>query len=261
MNERIAACLLVLAFTGASSAHASAAAAKARGGAGPVQLTLRLHEATVKAGRSLWYKLELKNVGKRRLHVFDRVFRDPWAMHENCKERRGLYLEILRPNGKPLWVRPGGGQITWDYAPKPGQTTVVLSPEEKKELHALEADAVRLGWTAQQKSVALGDWNARHHQRKQLEELSDPAKQAWLSPGASTSTFAWAYRPEEPQPGGFTQLWSYGFPSTGTYRVRAVYDHSTPEGYLKRFPDEAREAPPYGALKAATPYIPIEVVP
>lgn len=259
MNERFAVFFLALAFAGAAAPHASGAEVK--GAAGPIQLTLRLHAATVNAGRSLWYKLELKNVGKRRLRVFDRVFRDPWAMNENCKARRGLYLEILLPDGKPLWVRPGGGQMTWDYAPKPGQTKIVLTPEEKGELHALEADAVRLGWTAQQKSVALGDWNARHHQRKQLEELSDPAKQAWLSPGASTSTFAWSHRPEEPQPGGYTQLWSYVFPSTGTYRVRAVYDHSMPAGYLKRFPNEAPQAPPYGVLQAATPFIPVEVLP
>lgn len=275
MRPYIAAFLSVLAFTGVFPATASAKmAAKARVTAaeGPVQISLRLHATRVHVGKSLWYKLELKNIGKRRLRLFDRAFLDPWTMHKNCRERRGVYLEILLPDGKPLWVRSGGGQVAWDYAPKPGQTKVVLTPKEKKELRDLEADAIKLGWTAQQKSIALGEWNDRHHRQKQREEMSNSNKQLWLSPGASTSTLAWAYRTpkidgiadhpdEEPQIGDFTQLWSYAFPFPGTYRVRAVYDHAMPEAYKKRFPDEARKAPRYGAVKAATPYIQFEVLP
>jgi hypothetical protein len=271
MKTRNAALAAVLALTCAAPCRASKkAAAQVAAAKGPVQITLRLDSTTVKVGKSLWYKIELKNIGKKKLRVDDWIFKDPWAMHHNCLDRHGIYLEVIAPDATPLWVQRGGGELTWDYARNVGDK-VQLTPEEKKELEDLEADAKKRGLTAQQKSLALDRWNDGYHLKKQLKELTDPAKQRWLPPGASTSTFAWAFREpiqdeftdhsyEEPQVADFTQLWSYFFATPGKYRIRAVYDNTQPESTKAMFKQHKHPLDP-GWVKAKTPFVEFQVIP
>jgi len=250
---------------GTTTARA-ATAAEAKASKGPVQITLRLCKTKVKAEKSLWYKLELKNVGKKNLRVDDWIFKDPWAMYANSKSHFGIYLEIIGPDGKAQTVRSGGGRITYAWEPKPGEL-LHYTPEEKKEIAALESDWKRRGLTEQQQHIALSAWNGELNDKKNRAELADPTKQLWLTPGASTSTFAWMDRGPDEYAGrseddaylrlGYTQLWSFTFYDPGTYRIRAVYDYSPSERYLKTHklsPDDER-------IKFKTPFIEFLVAP
>lgn len=260
----------MIAILGVTPIQASTkAAAPVTASKGPVQITVHLYKTTVKTGKSLWYKLELKNIGKKKLHVQDRVFNDPWAMLENCRLRHGLHLEIIDPQGKPLTVRPGGDTVHFDWEPK-GDEVLPYSPEEKNEIAALRADWKKRGLTARQQTLALNDWNNKNNEKKNMAELNDPAKQLWLGPGASTATFAWmdrgpdeyAGRSEDDKAllGGYTQLWSYGLFYPGKYRIRAVYDHAQSKRIKALFKKHGRAVDP-GWVEFKTPWIDFEVLP
>lgn len=268
MKTRIAALIATLALLGAIPTMASArAAAEVKAVKGSIQVTLRLQKTTVKVKRALWYKLELKNVGKKKLRVDDWIFKNPWAMHENCRMPRGIYLEIIDPEGNPLTARAGGDRAHYDWEPKEGEL-LPYTAEEKMEISALQADWKRRGLTPQQQSLALNDWNNKNNQKKNRAELKDSAKQLWLEPGASTSTFAWMNRgpgeyagraeDDESLRSGYTQLWSYRFLDPGKYRIRAVYDHDQPKSTRALFKKHGESVDP-GWIKFKTPFIEFEV--
>lgn len=269
---RIAALIATITFLGVAPAQASTkAVAQVKGAKAPVQITLQLHKTTVKVGKSLWYKLELKNIGKKKILVHDRFYKDPWVLHENCKSRLGLHLEILDPKGKLMRVQRGGGSEKHDWEPEPGGT-LRLTAEETKELDDLDAEWKKRGLTQQQRSVATGRWTSELAHKKNKAEDSDPAKQLWLKPGASTTTFAWAYRDpdedadrslEEAQIGDYTQLWSYDFPAPGKYRIRAVYDLAGLVSYAKEIAKEYKTRMSIRAewVQVKTPFIEFEVLP
>lgn len=271
VKMRIAALIATVTFLGVTPVQASMkAAAKVTAAKGPVQITLRLHKTKVKVKKSLWYKLELKNIGKKKILVHDRFYKDPWALHENCRSGVGLYLEILDPSGKPLSVQRGGGQEKYDWEPEPGGT-LHLTEEESKEFHSLEAKWKQRGLTAQQRSIATSRWSSELADRKTMAERSDPAKQFWLKPGASTATFAWAYREtvqdeytdhsgEEPQIGDYTQLWSYEFFHPGKYRIRAVFNQEQSESTRRLFKKHGHTPEPTW-IEFKTPFIEFQVLP
>jgi hypothetical protein len=270
MKQLITAVVTTITLLGAMTARASAGAeAQVKGAKGPVQITLKLHKTTVKVGKSLWYKLELKNIGKEKILVHDRLYKDPWVIHENCRSRRGIYIEILKPNGKPLKVRWGGGSEQYDWAPKPGGT-LHLTVEESKELDDLQSQWKQSGMTAQEQSIATSRWGAALVNKKNMAEDGDDTKKLWLKPGASTATFAWANRDpdldanygEEAQVGDYTQLWSYRFRVPGKYRIRAVYDHVFSESYKKELlGKKIKVDSAEWWVKATTPFVEFEVLP
>lgn len=245
------------------------AAAEVKAAKGPVQITLQLHKTTVKIGKSLWYKLELKNIGKEKILVQDRFYKNPWVLHENNRHKRRMHLEIQKPDGKPLRVRGGGGSEQYDWAPKPGGT-MKLTVAESKELEDLQSQWKERGMTAQELSIATGRWGAALIHKKNREEDGDPAKQLWLNPGASTSTFSWANRDpdldahsgDEVQIEDYTQLWSYRFRVPGKYRIRAVYDYAFSKSYSEELEAlRVKVEPASWWVKTRTPFIEIEVVP
>lgn len=270
MKTRIGASLAVLLLLFPYPGRASTKAhARVTGAKGPVQITLQLHKTTVKVGNSLWYKLELKNIGKKKMLVHDRFYKDPWVLHENSRHRRGVYLEVLKPNGKPLRVRWGGGSEQYDWAPKPGGT-LHMTVEESKELDDLQSQWKLSGMTAQELSIATSRWGAALIDKKNMAEDSDPAKKLWLKPGASTTTFAWVNRDpdldaragEEAQIEDYAQLWSYRFRVPGKYRIRAVYDHVFPESYKKELlKKKIKLQSQEWWVKATTPFMEFEVLP
>lgn len=262
----IATFILLFPHLGRASTKAQA---KVTGSKGPVQITLQLHKTTVKVGKSLWYKLELKNIGKKKILVHDRFYKDPWVLHENCRSKRGVYLEILKPNGKPLRVRWGGGSEQYDWAPKPGGT-LHMTVEESKELDDLQSQWKLSGMTAQEQSIATSRWGAALIDKKNMAEDGDDTKKLWLKPGASTTTFAWANRDpdldahvgEEAQIEDYTQLWSYRFRVPGKYRIRAVYDHVYSKTYSKELEEyRVKVKPAAWWVKATTPFVEFEVLP
>lgn len=270
MNSRFNALLATLALCCPMSGMASSkAAAEVKAAKGPIQITLRLQNTTVKVKKSLWYKLELKNIGKTKLPVDDRIFKDPYAMHVNSRLRTGIYLEVIGPNGKPRDVRPGHYEKRYDWRGPRGED-YIYSPTEKKEINDLAAEWKKSGMTEQQQSIAASEWNSRLIEKKNRAEESDPTKQLWLKPGASTTTFAWSDRgpgdyegrsdDDESLLGGYTELWVYRLLSPGKYRVRAVYDYAQPES-TKRLFKKHGQAPDPLWFEFKTPFIEIQVVP
>jgi hypothetical protein len=234
----------------------------------PVQIVLKARDTKLKVGQSLWYKLELKNVGKEKFRVEDRNFQDPWAVHENSRLKHGLYLEILGPNGKRLLIRTAGDRPRHAWEAREGED-YRFSPEESLELKALTKEWDTRGMTAQQKAIAQAAWLDGLIDKKNLAEDKDPAHQIWLAPGRSTTTFAWADRGTGDYTGraeddralgeGYTQLWSYSFLRPGKYRVRAVYDHARPESnedFKRKYGTGL--APAW--VKVKTPFLEFEVV-
>lgn len=196
----------------------------------PIQLTLRLYKTTVKVKESLWYQIELKNVGKKRIHVLDNIFKDPWQLKENSRWRVGIYLEVIDPDGEKVPVKMEGMAPHWDYADKPS-----LTPAEDKELAAVYEKAKREGLDEQHTHLRVLAWNGKWNDKKQSEERSDRKKWLWLKPGESIKTLPWAYQSEEalrrrepaPKPiGDFAQLWMYLLLDPGRHKIRAVYDYA-----------------------------------
>ena len=262
--------LTLLFFFATFSAGASTKPeAQVKGAKGPVQITLRLQKTAVKVERSLWYKIELKNIGKKKLRIDDAIFKDPYAMHVNSKSRFGIYLEIVDSNGNPLQVVPGNYRVKYDWEP-PAEVDYLYTAEEKKELWALVDEWKKSGMTAQQQSISTSEWDSKLREKKNTAELTDPANKHWLAPGASTSTFAWSDRGPGDYPGrsqddeslrqGYTELWIYRVLDPGKYRIRAVYDHVHP-GSKKELTKEYGYAPEPWWIKVKTPFIDFEVLP
>lgn len=244
------------------------ATAEAKASKGPVQLKLRLQKTKIKADTSLWYKLELKNISKNRIQLYDRVFRDPYAIHVNSKLRHGIYLEVLDANGKPLPVRTGNYHVRYDWEGPEG-TDYMYTEREKKELSALQEEWKKRGMSAQQQSLAESEWLNNLIEKKNTAELTNPANKHWIRPGVSTMTFAWADRGPDDYPGrleddkslreGYTELWSYRFLRPGKYRIRAVYDHLQAESnaeHIRKYGTKLDS----GWIRFKTPFIDFEVV-
>lgn len=270
MKMRIVAVIVAIALLGAARAQASAKAeAKVKAAKGPVQITLQVQNTSVKVEKSLWYKLELKNVGKKRFPINDRIFTDPNAIHLNSKHHSGIYLEILDSKGKPLDVRPGNYQERFDWEGPEGQD-YLYTPEEKKELWALQDEWKKRGMTEQQQSLAVSDWNRDLIKKKNYAEMADPAKKHWLAPGSSTATFAWSDRgpgeydgrsdDDESLRQGYTELWSYWLLTPGKYRLRAVYKHSLTSSTKALFKKHGHGIDP-SWIDFKTPFVDFEVLP
>ncbi len=241
-------------------------AARVKAAKGPVQITLRVQKTTLKAKDSLWYKIELKNIGKKKMLVYDRIFKDRNAIHVNSRMKRGIYLEVLDPAGKPLRVKWGNYRLRYDWEGPEG-VDYLFTPEEKKEFMAQKDGWKKKGMTEQEQSIAWSGWINELYSKKNVEELSDPAKRFWLSPGASTGTFAWADMGPDDYPGrtddedslrqGYTELWIYKFHDPGKYRIRAIYDHALSAKYLK----DRKLGPNDERILFETPFIEFEVLP
>ena len=177
----------------------------ATGKKGPVQLTLRLHKTTVKVKKSLWSQLELKNIGKEKIWVSDRIFRDMWQLHTNCYDQDRIYIEVQAvrsADGKPVkerWSKPylRGGFTSWPPIFQPrydyiaGPEDPALGKQVNDRLDKLETQWTKEGLSELQKKVKRhdfwDDWN------RDMRNEEDRAKSFWLTPGASTATAAWAY--------------------------------------------------------------------
>lgn len=236
---------------------------------GQLVLKLTLQKTKVSVDRSLWYKLELKNIGKRKVRLFDAIFRDPNAIHVNSNLKDGIYIEVLDNNGVPVPVKWGEFRTRYDWEGPEG-TPWKLTKQETRELDALVMEWNKKGMTAQQQSIAQSDWFKKLSNEKNVAELKDPAHQRWLAPGASTSTIASSSRGPGEYPDrskddeslreGYAELWAFPLLNSGTYRVRAVYDYALTPSTEKRFKKRGLPADP-AAIRFKTPFIEVQVVP
>lgn len=268
MKSRIIVLVAAAALLAAVSVRASTEPeALVKAAKGPVQLAFAVRKTKIKAGDSLWIKLQLKNIGKKKIPVADLVFKSPWGVHQNSRKRHGIYLEIVDAKGRQLPTRSGGEDVRYDWEAKPGDLHQ-LTPEERKELAELQEDLRRRGLTAQERRMAVIKW-AGAQKRKRIEtERKDPTKRYWLAPGASTATIAWVDRgPDQYEGrsdddaalrGGFMQLWSYEFLQPGSYRIRAVYDHRQSESN-EELAEKYGVAPDASWVEFRTPFVEFEV--
>lgn len=268
MNIKTTSIFTALVLLGLSPAQATIkAAAQVTAAKSPIQITLKLYSTKVKAGKSVWYKIELKNVGKKKILVDDWIFKDPWGMHQNCNGRYGIYLDVIDEKGERPMLQLGGGRVHYKYEPQPGESKP-LDPKDEAERIAYQAALRKRGLTEQEEHIALIRWDEAWNNRQQLKEMSDPANQLWLKPGASTTTIAWAYRDDDPyadhadeeaQIGDYTQLWSYDL-DPGKYRIRAIYDYSRTDSDLKDL-RRLKIEPEKSWIKVMSPFIEFKVLP
>lgn len=269
LKMRIAVVIGMIFILGASRARARQEPPAVQAKKGPVQITFRLQKTTVRVKRSLWYKIDLKNVGKENIGIEDRVFRDPYEMHHNSRTKFGLYLEILDSKGKPLKVKMGDYRAKYDWEPA-GDDYYRFSAKEKKEIMALQDKWKKSGMSEQEQSIAYDGWIRDLKNKKNEAELRDPAHQHWLAPGASTATFAWSDRGPGDYPGrseddeslsqGYTELWEYRLLRPGKYRIRAVYNYDQPGETRALFAKHGHTLPSWW-VRTDSPFIDFEVVP
>lgn len=201
---------------------------------GPLELTLRISGPKVPIDGRLWFRLTLKNIGIRPVRINSSIFKDPRWLAENRESKKFGYLVVLGPDGTetfrfPDWTMP------FFCHPK---TIITEHPAGSKPPDVEEEDFIGT-------------------------IMADPRlKRMPLSPGGSISTPAWA-APRwvncEPVPrpplGEFTELWSVPFDSTGTYKVRAVYD----QRISPRIKEIIGPKESYGAVRVETPWLQVTV--
>jgi hypothetical protein len=235
------------------------AEAEATASKGPVQLTLRIYKKKIRAGQSLHYQIELKNIGAKPFPVAAAAFRDPWAQ----KDTHGVYLDIVCPDGQePGWASLQPAEI--DTSNLPG----ALPPPDSKE-----------GASLWQKLKGMADWERAKTVGDYVDRSADEYKRTHpdpnrgflLQPGASTSTPAWVLQdklelangmPRRQPVGRFTELVRFDLSEPGKYRIRAIYDYRPPKGeWITRFRKENNIAPDEAELLVETPFVRFEVLP
>ena len=172
----------------------------------------------------------------------DKIFEDPWAMHENCRNQRGIYLEVQpvrfangtlpeppAPHHVDYLRTQGEGEIHYQY--HDGGT-----PEEGKainaELNALQDKWKRDGLSSTKIAIKRQDFISQWNRKKRRDE--DSARQFWLEPGASTTTLAWAYGTDDPMDLSDEPLKAHGLDTPDmlakTQHLRTAYGYETPVG-------------------------------
>lgn len=216
----------------------------------PIEIKLALAKPGIQAGEYLWYRVEMKNVGRKPIPVEDsfwcrqeyfgqtqveiigpdgeKVFarRLPWGRHLEHKfwtndfGGDGLCAQESRPPTRPL----RGGE-TWVATPskvsavRPRDPHVLFDPGDARALPETPK-----GWSPQQIEELRKNWKATVEQSGYL--YGDPT---FLSTSAASAV-------ERLQ--GYRVLDVYSFDKPGKYRMRMVYSpfgrHATVKGEESR---------------------------
>lgn len=220
----------------------SAAEAVAVGVKGPVELTLRVYKTKIKSGEeSLWYQVQLRNLGSTDIPIFDSAFLgpSPVELHRSV----GISLWITGPDGKPLKraPNPGGGSVL-----VPGSPSWPIQEGDKRDKAAQQkaidtmfADRavlrLREEYTQQLERTRLPEkeiirrvdkFNEQHPLSTDNEPYQ-PSPHVLLKPGATITSVACA-QVETPQAGlprGYTEFWGYWYTKPGKYRISAAFNN------------------------------------
>jgi hypothetical protein len=218
----------------------------------PLEMHLSLSKRQFKAGEFLWYKIELKNVGRKSVRIQDPFWRRQsvlfeWGTHSQT------HFEITGPDGKPVgplrlpwgyhgelhfWSNDcGGGQFCprelTNIALKGGQTLTatpsMVRPIRPRNPDALDdpgdpraLPAIPPGLSKEQAAALPAKWKTTVEQSGWL--MGDPT-----------------FRPdpkELPPPRDYRVLDGYIFDTPGVYKMKAVY---LPFGYSKTLKDVESE--------------------
>lgn len=251
--------------------------AEVKSSSGPIQLTLRLYKIKIKAGDSIWYQIELKNVGKNNIRVDDNAFVVPGGI--SIGTGAGITLEVLGPDGKPL--KPHTTR-RYEHGPFPFEDES-LSPEEQERLTklmfadgekirkhaALQDELERKGLSRDELVQKLIEFDEQH-----AHIGTPPAPRRddsfWLEPGAAAVTLPWANpiftgdrRNPFPKPiGQFAELEHYHSTTSdpGRYQIRVAYDNR-PSGWAVKFNKEDNINPGEDEILVITPLLKFVVHP
>lgn len=228
---------------------------------GPIQLTFSLLKTRIKAETSLWYRLEIKNLGEKVI-LLDKAMRSPGNMHVHDDpdfKPIGLYVKVTNAKGKLVDSR-----FMEDYIPE-------CQPEEKRrgkeeaglEVQNLLAKYEKEGLSLEERDTKVNDFLRVRHMEN---ESRRPKKFHTLAPGQSAATPAWAYQRDcdvhfgRPPPlplDGFTELPRYLFWSAdpGKFKIQAGYNRPASADSARLFPTR-REF-----VSFETPTVEFEVAP
>ncbi|MFI5345428.1 MAG: hypothetical protein ACHQ51_03535 [Elusimicrobiota bacterium] len=219
---------------------------------GPVQLTFRLYKTKVRYGESLWYQIELKNIGNSKIQVRDEIFPFPGRMDDKIAfNRTGIYLDLLNSKGKIPMLRPTPDRLPGD-PPNGGALTDIQ--------HAQIEAWQKAGMSYEQIMFKVSDELSA---RPTIEE--PPMPSFWLEPSASTTTTAWARQDPldkfdgKPRPkpiGRYSELSQFSLPE-GRYRIRAIYDKAISNKLLAKYHLKTNE----WSVLVKTPIVEFEVLP
>lgn len=234
--------VLMLLTTPSSAARPLPGTATAR--KGPIELTLKLYKTTIKRGEPIWWQIQIKNISKKPLAVYDKELFN--GNDEQFKEKlaqgqllhMGLYVEARAQGGESIYpyFHPGRIDIcpeelvsTMTFAERYNGQAAPMSPE----FQAMAERWRKKGLSPQQINEKL---NRHLHERHQSEERKNRPPLIELKPGQKATTRSWAYhpdcksfRPNPPMPpkgfAEFAQSDDTSLPP-GRYRFYVVYDHS-----------------------------------
>lgn len=225
------------------------AEAVAVGVKGPLELTLRVYKTKIKS-ESLWYQIQLRNLGQKDIPIFDEAFLgpSPVELHRSA----GISLWITGPDGKPLKPapRPAGGAVllpgspSWpiqegDKRDKAAQKNVIDTMfADRAILRLREEYAQQLEGTKLSHKEIISRIN-KFNEQHPLSTDNDqprPTPHIMLKPGATITSVACAQE-ETPQAGlphGYTEFWGYWYTEPGKYRIQARFDHR-PRGWVVEY--------------------------
>ncbi|MEK7858720.1 MAG: hypothetical protein AAB320_06215 [Elusimicrobiota bacterium] len=261
---------------GQPSAQADVAAeAEVKASSGPIELTLRVYRSNLKYRKdSLWFQIQLKNIGKNKIRIDEDDFRVPGEVAMGG----GRLLEVVDAKGNPAKqytiFSAAPDQLTPDSPiwPQPSKDSKDPEGDKKRIADAIWAEGDRLRQRDRIMEAGRGrpdSWTYRkltEFDEKHPAPPEPPSQDTsiLLAPGVVLVTPPWvdrSYLPDQPpgKIGEFAQLRGYYF-GPGKYRIRAVYDHR-PSGWTVEYNKKHHLNPDEDEVRVETPYIAIEVVP
>jgi len=246
---------------------------------GPIMLTLRVFKTRIKAKEeSLWYQVEIKNVGQNKLAIDEPAFLTPASLGGGGGV--GISLMVVGPNGKKLDLSPQmpddsevlmPGSNTWpiaaddkrDEATKRSVVATMFADRdilrrreervaELEKKGASDAEIVR-------KSLRFDE----EHPQSDAPTAPKPRPYFWLEPGKTASTIPWVYlgiHRDRRAIAPFSEFHGYEYEKPGIYRIRAIFDRR-PSGWTVEYDKKHNVSENEDRILVETGTIEFEVVP
>lgn len=223
----------------AATSPAPVAEAESIGRGGPIELSLRLHKKSIKAGaESLWYQVGVRNVGDASIVLVDPPFLRPSPLE--VYSGGGLVLWVTGPDGKavkrrlipsrdgalapgaPSWpTREGDGL---DEAQKKKAVADVLVDRDILRRRTEMEDALaRRGVTRDEIIKRSIEYDEKHPLSTSKGEA--PVQAITLKPGEIAMSRPWSADRRPPGvPAVFSEFFGYSVEAPGRYEMKAILD-------------------------------------
>ncbi|PIP83739.1 MAG: hypothetical protein COR54_08155, partial [Elusimicrobia bacterium CG22_combo_CG10-13_8_21_14_all_63_91] len=195
-----------------------------------MRLSLTLRETRIQAKERLWVAFGLKNIGTSLIAVVDEVYEDQWSLIDNARRARGVFMEIRGPDGKLIVPYGSPRSPLYEMLAQDGD---IPEPAKKSRAQKMDGDWETVGFT--NPPILF-----RSQEDPHLRTEARPFLKAYkLFPGDEVRSRPWIddeqYRTRRgwsPPRGSrkYMELaaYSHAFPSSGKYRIRAVFIDSGP---------------------------------